>query len=110
MGAACGCSGATDCFIGVSSFERRSMPLSRLTYFSNLKAWVHWLLRNPGMHQSIQRGSSARAAMMPPQSNGSHPNCWMTPETSDFALESLPHKNIVGGPWSYCGLIIFALP
>ncbi len=44
------------------------------SYASNLKAWTHSLRRKPGMHQSIHRGSIARAASALPMSAVSHPN------------------------------------
>ena len=37
------------------------------------------------MHQSIHSGSIARAAVMPPQSRGSHPNWRMISEAWPFA-------------------------
>lgn len=43
-------------------------------WVSSLKAWVHWLLRKPGMHHNMHRGSMARAASALPISAVSHPN------------------------------------
>src|SRR5258708_11094616 len=77
---------------------------------SSLNAWVHWFFWNPGMHQSIQSGSIARAEMMVPQSNGSHPNCSITSDTFAFAAALFPQMNMVGIPCLYCGLIIRGAP
>lgn len=39
-------------------------------YLSNLNAWSHRFSRNPRMHQSMQRGSMARAEVARPMSRG----------------------------------------
>ena len=50
------------------------------------------------MHQSMQSGSMARAAMALPMSAVSQPNCSRTDVTVFFASASLPQMNIVGLP------------
>jgi hypothetical protein len=48
---------------------------------SILNACVHWFLKKPGMHHSMQRGSMARVEVILPQSKGSQPNCRITSDT-----------------------------
>src|ERR1017187_9601744 len=62
------------------------------------------------MHHSMHSGSSAREAIMPPQSNGSQPKLRITPSTCRLAAASFPQRNIVGGPCSYFGCIMRAAP
>src|SRR6185312_1121758 len=77
---------------------------------STLNACVHSLWRKPGMHQSMHSGSIARAAVAPPRSSVSQPNCSRMPVTVCLAAASLPQMNIVGRPAANFGLTIFAFP
>jgi hypothetical protein len=110
-----------DCFALLPSWGLTSMttihrPINHLSrsrcfhFVSNLNAWVHWFFWNPGIHQSMQSGSIARAEMMVPQSKGSHPNCSITSDTLVFACALFPQMNMVGTPCLYCGLIIREAP
>ena len=56
----------------------------------SLKACVQRCSRNPGMHQSWQSGSMARAAAAVPMSAGCHPNFTSRSATTRFAPASLP--------------------
>jgi hypothetical protein len=61
---------------GAGSIERvrpRERPGFR-AYFSNLKAWDHSFRVKPGIHQSMQSGSMARAASALPISAVSQPS------------------------------------
>src|ERR1017187_6637850 len=62
------------------------------------------------MHQSMHKGSMARAAAAPPISAVSHPNWSRTVLTCFFAPASLPQINIVGFPPSNFGFTISAAP
>ena len=66
--------------------------------------------RSPGIHQSMQRGSMARAASTAPMSSVSHPNRSRIPVTCFLAASSLPQMNMEGLPSLKKGLYIRALP
>ena len=64
---------------GMTSLTRRNPPLSasiNVTHslWRSLKAWVHSFFVKPRMHQSMHKGSMARAASTLPMSAVSQPN------------------------------------
>src|SRR5262245_7051018 len=77
---------------------------------SSLKAWDQSLLRRPGIHQSMQSGSMARAASAFPMSAASKPKPSMTAAACFLAASSLPQMNIVGLPPTNVGSTMKALP
>ncbi len=64
----------------------------------------------PGMHQSMQSGSMARALAAPPMSAVSQPKRSRMAVASAFAPASLPPMNIVGFVPPKSGLTMCALP
>ncbi len=57
--------------------KQQSLAYSFCRYRTTLNACIQSFLRKQGMHQSMQRGSIARAPSALPMSSGSHPNCSM---------------------------------
>ncbi len=64
--------------------------ISQTEPWRSLKAWLNRCSRKPGMHQSWQSGSIARAAMALPMSAGCQPNFSSSSATTRLASASLP--------------------
>src|SRR5512137_1202719 len=92
--------------MAITSLQKNVVP----AYFTILKACDQSFRRKPGMHQSMQSGSMARAASAFPMSETSQPNWSTMPEMIFFAPSSLPQMNMVGLPPANFGSLMQALP